>query len=132
VPRIKTDAADHEVIAVVQDCVFVLAALEPVGLPVRAAVAGGVDHEAALGQLTCAGKKVGVDVGFGGGHELQALRGSDALVLIDVAHGIDDDGFAGGLATNQVGILRQLAVIDLSKEHVATSFCGHRAAFNVS
>jgi hypothetical protein len=64
VPHIEAQPADHEMIAVANQAVRVLAALEPFGLPVGAALGGCVHGDAALGELARAGKKIGVNVGF--------------------------------------------------------------------
>ena len=53
------------------------------------------------------------------GRDFQSLLRGDLLVALDIAFGIDDDSFTAALATDQVGILREIRIRDLSKKHTA-------------
>ena len=71
----------------------------------------------ALGQLARAGDEVGVDVGLGHVGDAQALGLRGAQVGLDVTVGIHHQRLAGGLAPEEVAGLRELVVVEASKEH---------------
>lgn len=60
-----------------------------------------------------------VDMCLRDGRDFQSLLRGDLLVALDIAFGIDDDSFTAALATDQVGILREIRIRDLSKKHTA-------------
>ena len=56
-------------------------------------------------------------------HNAQPLARSGGDVLVHITLGIKHNGFARALASNQVGVLSKLGVVDLSKEHVGNLRC---------
>jgi hypothetical protein len=90
---------------------------EPFVLPLGAAFAGGVDGDATLGELAQSGDVVGVNVRIGGGDDAELVLGGEVEVAIDIAFGVHDDGFTGAGASDEVGVLGELGVEDLSHEH---------------
>ena len=88
-------------------------------LPVVAARARQPGGQAACGQLAHARQKIGVDVRLRGGREAQAFGRGRVDIAVDVALGIDDERLAGALAANQVGVLGEGGVFNLTKQHAA-------------
>ncbi len=129
VDGLELDVADHEGVAILEQAVVVLAAahlfVEPLVLPVGVALVGDMDLRALLGQFTPARDEVGVDVGLGHGDDSQAVGRRDLLVAVHVALRVDDDGFPGALAPDQIRGLGQFVVIDHSQEHVRHSLGRH-------
>ena len=76
---------------------------------------------ATSGQLTTAGKKVCMDVSFRGCRYAQAMGGGQPHVAIDVASGVEHDGFPGLLTSNEIGRVRECLVIDQTEQHVSCS-----------
>ena len=56
-------------------------------------------------------------------HNAQPLARSGGDVLVHITLGIKHNGFTRALASNQVGVLSKLGVVDLSKEHVGNLRC---------
>ena len=56
-------------------------------------------------------------MGLGDGRDFQPLVFGDFLVAVDIPLGIDDDGFTGSLAADEVGVLGQGGVGDLLEKH---------------
>jgi hypothetical protein len=58
-----------------------------------------------------------VDMGLDDGRDFQPLVLGDFLIAVDIPLGIDDDGFTGSLAADEVGVLSQGGVGDLFEKH---------------
>ena len=124
VDGLKFDVADFETIAVTQPG-DVWPAVGPFTLPVRTALSGDVDLHLRVGgrQFARATHKVSVDVRLGDGGEAQPLLRGEIPVAVDVALGVDDNGLAGALAADEVGVLGEMRVGDLAEKHGAMK-CG--------
>ena len=58
-----------------------------------------------------------MDVRLRDSHDPQAVTRSELDVPVDVALRVEHDGLAGTLAADEVGVLGELRVLDLSEEH---------------
>ena len=67
-----------------------------------------------LHQLTGTTQEVGVNVRFGHRRQAQPVLLREAQVLVHIAKRIDDDRLTAPLAPNQIGILSQPGIVDLS------------------
>ena len=114
VQRLKLDVADFENVAIVQKSDVGMAA-RPFALPVRPAFGGNVHVQCGIGpEFPCAAYEVRMDMRFGNGREAQPFLCGGRTIAVDVALGIDDDGLAGFLATDEIGVLREMRVEDLA------------------
>ena len=119
----ELDLADVEGVAVVQQLDVVVAADRPYRMPLGPALVRQVQGRAdAFGELARAGEKVGVDMGFRGGDDLQTFGFRNLEVAIDVALGVDDDRLAGALAADHVGVLGESIVGYTSNKHGRSCF----------
>jgi hypothetical protein len=75
-----------------------------------------------LGELARAAQEVRVDVRLRDRDDAQALARRGGDVAVDVALGVEHDRLAGALAADQVGVLGELRVVDLSEEHGGSSW----------
>ncbi len=115
---------DLERVPILQEVDVVVRVLGPVVLPVRISLVRQVELDAVLlGELPRAGEEVCVDVRLGHRHDTQALLGGDLRVAIDIPFRVDDDRFTASLAADEVGVLGQIRVEDLSEEHVGLLKC---------
>ncbi len=107
--------------------------LRPGRAPACVVALGGEEELRArrLGQASGAGEEVGVDVRLGDVRDGQALLRRDREVAVDVSLGVDDDGLFGALAADEVGVLRELGVGDLSEQHGVGGFAPPEAARSV-
>ena len=113
VDGLDADVADGDLVAVVEAF-----AVEFV-LPVRSALAGDVDFRAGGGgEFAGAGEVVGVDVGFGDGHDLHAVLLGQILVDRDVAAAVNNNGGAVGLAADQVAGLGEVFIVNALDKHL--------------
>ena len=111
------DVADVEDVAVFEEA-GVGISLRPLELPVGPAFCGEIGGRAvALHQLARAAQVVGVDVGVRDGGDAQVVFRGDLEIAVEVALGIDDDGLAGALAADEVGVLGERGIGDLAEEH---------------
>jgi hypothetical protein len=69
------------------------------------------------GQCGRTGEEVGVDVRLGHGSDAESLEPRGLDVRCRIAQRIDDDGFFGALAGDDVAGLGELVVIETAKEH---------------
>ncbi len=118
---LNLDVADREGVAVVKQLGIVRAAalfrlFDPLVLPVVGALVGEVQLcIEALGKLTGARQEVGVDVRLRNGHNFNALFFGELQVLVDVALGVDDKRFTGLLAANEVRVLSEFGIENLTE-----------------
>jgi hypothetical protein len=124
VKRAQLHAPDGERVAVFQKArvVALAPAVGPVSAgplrPLWCTVGAEVDGRAGfLGQLARAAEEVGVDVRLGHGGDFQSLARGGVEVAVDVALGIDHQGLPRVGAADEVGVLGELVVDDLAKEH---------------
>ena len=59
-----------------------------------------------------------MDVCFGDGGDLDAFVVRHLDVLANVATGIDDDSFLSPLATDEIGSVGQLLIVEILEQHV--------------
>jgi len=115
------DGSDGERVSVVEPLDVVLSArlvrrLGPLVLPVLVALVREVEGRVeALGKLAGAGKEVGVNVRFGDPDDRKAFVFGDVEVLIDVPFRIHEERLSRFLTPNEVGVLRELLVENLSE-----------------
>ena len=69
-------------------------------------------------QLQMTGQEVGVDVRFDDPLDLQAMFGSLAQVLVDIAARVDDHRTTGALIPDQIRPLRQTVQVVLRENHL--------------
>ncbi len=119
VMRGEIDVADRKTVAVVQPHDVVLALLWPGVAPLLRSCVGEVDARAALGELSNTREEVSMDMRLCGRDDAKAFGRRDLDVAVDIALGVDDQGFAGLLTPDQIGVLREFVVDDLSKEHAS-------------
>jgi hypothetical protein len=60
-----------------------------------------------------------VDVGFGDGRDPHTVRCGELAVDVDVAAGVNDEGFALGLAADEIAGLGEVLVVDALDKHRA-------------
>jgi hypothetical protein len=88
------------------------AVLKPTIGPVWATLAREIDLGVCLlGKLPTARQEVGMYMSFSYCNDTKAMICSQSNVAINVSLGVDHNGFAGGLAPNQIGGLSQGIVI---------------------
>lgn len=113
VHHFKAQVANVEGRLVAQQHVAV--AVQIAVLPVSASLVGQQQRRSgALGQLARAGDEVGVDVCLGGRDNAHPLLLGRAEVRFDIARRVQHNGFAGRLATHEVGRLSQLIVVKVA------------------
>ena len=121
------DVADGERIAVPEEPMIVGAVLHPLVFPVRVALVRQIElRPARFGHLPRARQEVGVDVRLRGGGDPEVVLLRDLQVAVDVPLGVDDDGRARLLTPDQVRVLREPLVCDLSEEHRCRPFNARR------
>ena len=114
---LQLDVADAEGVAIVQEA-HIDIAFGPFELPIRPAFRREIaDHSVALHQLACSAEVIGVDVSVRHGGNAQIIFCGNLEVTVNVALGVDHDRLTGTLATDQVDVLGEGGVGDLSKKH---------------
>lgn len=117
VDGLDADIAESELVAVVEPFAVELV------LPVRASFTRYVNRGPGRGgQLAGAGEVVGVNVGFGNGHDLHAVPFGEILVDGNVAAAVDNNRFTLGLAADQVAGLGEVFVVNALDKHLVLSF----------
>ena len=118
VHRLQLNVSDFEGIAIVKRMVT-REGFCPLALPVRPTLCGEIEFDGWIGdrEFPRSTDEIRVNMGFGHGRDFQALVFGDFLIAVDIPLGIDDDGFTGSLASDEVGVLRQGGVGDLLEKH---------------
>ncbi len=119
VPRrvqdIKADPSNHDMIAVVQQHMFV--AVKELIFPLcRALVRNIQPGTDSVGKLTSAGNLISVDVSFGNGDDFQVFLLRHFQVLLDVASRIDDHRGPCPLAANRVRGVCQFGIVKVFQQ----------------
>ena len=71
----------------------------------------------AFDEFPRAAEVVGVDVGVRDGGDAQVVFFRDLEIAVEIALGIDDHGLTAALAADEVGVLRERGIGDLTEEH---------------
>lgn len=115
--RLHGDGADAKVVAVVEKHhVFPLP--RPLIPPVRSAFRGQIEGDPGIRRkLARPADKIRVNVGFRHGGDPQPVRCGNLTITGYVPLGINHQGLTTALAADQVGILRERGVFNLTKKH---------------
>lgn len=91
-------------------------AMGPFALPIHATFFGNINLHCRIGcdELARAADEVCMDMGLGYSCDSQAFLRGDFQVAVDVALRVDDNRFAGPLAADNVCVLREVRVENLS------------------
>ena len=116
--RLELGLADRETGPVPERHMIVAPAVSPFIPPVRAAFVRQVEpRPEAFGELPRPRQEVGVYVCLRDRDDAKLLARRQIDVAVDVALGIENDRVPGTLAPDQVRVLRERIVENLSKEH---------------
>ena len=63
-------------------------------------------HTGKFTEFTETGQKVGMNVGFRSGHDLEIMLLRQIEVAVNIPHWIENDGFTGALTANEITVLR--------------------------
>jgi len=113
----ELDVADLEFITMPQQGMGIVRADQPLVLPIGVAFIRGIDVYPALREFTHTREVVRMDVGIDCSRNFEAFFLGQLQILVDVSFGVDDDGFAGFLAADEVSVLGQFCIPDLSEQH---------------
>ena len=118
VPRsmnhLKADVANTKAIPVPHELNVILPRVCPVGLPLRWALVREENAQPHAGKLARTRQKVCVDVRFRRGNKTKSLARSELEVTINVDLRIDNDGLPATLTADQIGVLGQSWIRNLS------------------
>ena len=116
---LDSDMTDGEDIVVLEKMDVVVTGLGPIVLPFRVALVGQEEfYTILLAELASPREEVGVDVGFSHCHDAEIFLRRNRYVSIDVPLGVDHEGLARLLTTDEVGVLGKRRVENLAKKHV--------------
>ena len=88
----------------------------PLIQPIGTALPGKIEFNIrVLRKLPRATHKVGMDMRFRHCRDFQAVFVGDVPVKVDITLGIDQQGFARALTSDEIGVLGQIGIEDLSK-----------------